>query len=157
MRGAGGDPGRAGGRAAAEPSGAAGVRPTGSGLSRDYYGMARPGLGEGGEGGQAVGIMGWRGLLRRGRESRDYYGMARPPATGGGQVGGREYYGMAGPPAAGGVLWDEDAPSGGGERATIMGWLGPAAAGARGARGVLWDGTIPSACDRATIMGCRCT
>lgn len=107
--GRGGGPGLAG----AEPSG---VRPTGSGFSRGYYGMARPGGGgrRGGgewrEGGQALGIMGWRGLLRRGRASRDYYGMARPPATGGGQVGGGEYYGMAGPPAAGGVLWDEDAP-----------------------------------------------
>lgn len=34
---------------------------------------------------------------------------------------------------------------------------GPAAAGVRGERGVLWDGTIPSVCDRATIMGCLCT
>lgn len=34
---------------------------------------------------------------------------------------------------------------------------GPAAAGVRGERGVLWDGTIPSACDPATIMGCLCT
>lgn len=73
-------------------------------------GWRAEGGGEWREGGQALGIMGWRGLLRRGRASRDYYGMARPPATGGGQVGGGEYYGMAGPPAAGGVLWDEDAP-----------------------------------------------
>lgn len=102
---------------------------------------------------------GWGGKGR----ARDYYGMARPSATGGGQVGGK------------GVLWDGQPFCGWvGGLGSIMGWgcpmrrrrggrgkqeayYGMAGPSAARASGVLWDGTIPSACDRAAIMGCRRT
>lgn len=159
---AGSPAGRAGGQAGERrppaASGAGRVRPTGSGLSRGYYGMARPGEG-GGKGGRAASIMGWRGLLRRGRASRDYYGMARPPATGGGQVGGRGVLWDARPslppPAAGGVLWDEDAPvRRGGGGGGYYGMAGPRRSRREGGEGSImgWH-HFPSACDRATYYG----